>query len=543
MRYKGRMRAATSLALRMLPCALLLWSGSSVAIESAAAVKAAALKADQTPPVRFRLDGDPATLDWNLAQSSFETHVIMNLMEGLTEEGADLKPNPALASHWDVSPDGLTYKFYLKPGVYWSDGRALKASDFVDSWLRLLNPRTHAGYANYLFDIENAEGYHTGKVKDAYKVGVKALNDSELVVKLRHRVPYFLHIPSFWVTFPIRSDLLFKYGKDWATPGKIATLGPYLLGEWIKGKSLRLDRNPTYSSILPVAKAEAVIEPDEKKARMLFEGGKLDFMQNATTEDLLKTRSPQSGVRVVQFPYLATYYLGFNTRHGVTKDPELRKALGAAIDRYALPSVLQGGQLVATSFVPPGLDGYNPPVYQPMSLYDARGALTRAGFAEGRGFPKLSLWVEKMDSAQELASFIVKSLRDKLGVAAEAHIGSPAEFEKAMSSGKVDLFVRHWGADYPEPSNYLEVFTTESGSNLTGWKSGEFDQILERARAAGDPKSRVDSYLQAEFLLVEKDNVITPLFYRRNTVLLGPRIKDFSISPLNYLFLKNVSVK
>src|ERR1041385_9191502 len=83
--------------------------------------------------LRFRLSTDPATLDWNLAHTNYETYVIMNLMEGLIEEGPDLKPVPALAERWTVSPDGRTYTFTLRKGLKWSDGKALRAQDFVDS--------------------------------------------------------------------------------------------------------------------------------------------------------------------------------------------------------------------------------------------------------------------------------------------------------------------------------------------------------------------------------------------------------------------------
>lgn len=511
-------------AVLALLCPAIVWAGDPTAL-------------------RFRLTGDPTTLDWNLAQTSYETYVIMNIMEGLVEEGADLKPHPALAESWDISPDGLTYTFKLRSGVKWSDGKSLRAQDFVDSWIRLLSRKSGAGYATFLFDVENAEAFHAGKISDPSQVGVKAVGDGVLQVKLRRRVPYFLHIPSFWVTFPVRSDLIRKYGAAWATPGKIATLGPYLLKDWKRGKQILLERNPAYTTPPPVARIEAVVEPDEQKARALFVVGKLDFLLNATTEDLILARSEQSANRVEQYPYLATYYLGFNVRHPEVRDGDVRRALAAALDRQSLPSVLQGGQTVASSFVPEGLDGYSPPAYEPMSLYDARGALIRAGYVESRGFPKLSLWVERMDGSEALSSQIVKSLQQAFGITVVPHSGSPTEYISVLKKGEADIFVRHWGADYPEPSNFLEVFESESGNNFTGWKSAEYDQLLLRARDAADSKQRIDAYLQAEHLLVQKESVIVPLFRRRNTVLIGPRVKDFSISPLNYLFLKGVSLK
>ena len=135
-----------------------LWLGALLGMGSLTASAAPSTPRPAVPAntLKMRLTGEPATLDWNLAQSSHETYLIMNLMEGLVEEGADLTPKPALAEKWDISPDGLTYVFELRAGTKWSDGRALLASDFVDSWRRLLDPKTKSNYASFRFDGENA---------------------------------------------------------------------------------------------------------------------------------------------------------------------------------------------------------------------------------------------------------------------------------------------------------------------------------------------------------------------------------------------------
>jgi oligopeptide transport system substrate-binding protein len=486
--------------------------------------------------LHLRLTGEPATLDWNLATSSHETYLIMNLMQGLVEEGEDLKPRAALAEKWDISPDGLTYVFELRAGVKWSDGRALLASDFVDSWRRLLDPKTRSPYASFLFDVENAEHYHLGKLKDVAQVGVRALDARRLQVKLRRRTPEFLHLPTFWVTFPIRLDLVAKHGKAWTRPGKIATVGPYLMSEWKKGRIV-LKKNPAAG--LPketVDVVEAIVEPSDAAARQLFSHGKIDFFLEATTADLVRGLG-----KAAQYPYLATYYLGFNTRASALGDPEVRKALASAADRGSIPAELQGGQQVASSFIPPGM-GYTPPSYEPESLYEARGAMAKAGFGEGKGFPKLSFWVEKFDGADRLAALIARNLAEKLGVTAEPRIGTPAEYQRALAQGKADLFVRHWGADYPDPANFLEVFASHSGNNATGWRSAEYDGFIAQARDAVAPQDRISAFLRAEQLLIQKEAVIAPLFHRKNTVLLGPRVKELKITPLNYLFLKDVRV-
>src|SRR4051812_40762673 len=101
----------------------------------------------------LRLIGEPETLDWNKAHTSIETHVLVNLMEGLVGFDETMNIAPALAQSWKVSRDGRTYTFTLRPGVKWSDGVPLRARDFVYSWKRLLSPATAASYAYMLYDV------------------------------------------------------------------------------------------------------------------------------------------------------------------------------------------------------------------------------------------------------------------------------------------------------------------------------------------------------------------------------------------------------
>ncbi len=133
----------------------------------------------------FRIRSDPPTLDWSKATDHVSITIIDNIMEGLVQYDDKLQPAPALASNWDISKNGKTYTFYLRKDIYWTDGQPIKASDFEYSWKRLLNPETAAEYAYFLFDVEGAEDYNTGKTKTADHVGVRALDDSTFQVRLR----------------------------------------------------------------------------------------------------------------------------------------------------------------------------------------------------------------------------------------------------------------------------------------------------------------------------------------------------------------------
>src|SRR5262249_2382818 len=144
------------------------------------------------------------------------------------------------------------------------------------------------------------------------------------------------------------------------------------------------------------------------------------------------------------YPYLTTYYLGFRTDRGVLKDSRIRKALGLALEREKIPSVLQGGQTAALGWIPPGMEGHRSDTALVGSLFEARALMAQAGFAEGRGFPAMKLWVSRFDGADRLAQHLKKSIHDKLGVDVEVNSSAtPEEFRAEVQSARVPLFVKH----------------------------------------------------------------------------------------------------
>ena len=156
----------------------------------------------------MNLGTEPPSLDWSLATDHVSFNVIANLMVGLTEFDKNLKTAPVIAKSWDVLDGGRRIVFHLREDVPWSDGVKVKAEDFEYAWKRLLDPKTASQYAYILFDIVNAEEFQQGKLTDAGQVGVKALDDATLEVRLKHPTSYFLSITTFEVTYPQRRDVV-----------------------------------------------------------------------------------------------------------------------------------------------------------------------------------------------------------------------------------------------------------------------------------------------------------------------------------------------
>ena len=141
---------------------------------------------------------EPQSLDPHIATGVPEHKIITALMEGLVaKDSKTLEPRPAVASSWDISEDGRLYTFYLRKDARWSNGDPHNAHDYVWSWWRALQPALGNLYAYMYFPIDNAREYYEGSITNFDQVGVKALDDHTLQVRLKNPTPTSC---SCWIT-------------------------------------------------------------------------------------------------------------------------------------------------------------------------------------------------------------------------------------------------------------------------------------------------------------------------------------------------------
>ncbi len=490
----------------------------------------------------FRIRGEPETLDWNRAHSPVEAALLMNLMEGLVAIDSQLQVIPALAESWEVAPDRKTYTFKLRAGVRWSDGVELKAKDFIYSWKRLLAPMTVASYAYFLFDIVGAQAFHEGKVQDFQQVGVKALDDRTLEVRLSRPVAHWISIPAFWVTFPMRQDVVEKYGSGWEAPGRMVNLGPFSLVSHEFGSKFVLKSNPHYSG--PRGNLDTVIAqiiPDDDEAFARFEEHKLDLLTEISKLDLKKVKK-KSEFKV--FSHLKTAYLGFLINKYPVSQVKLRRAIAMSLDRSQLSgplSPLQGEPQSASSFVPPGMLGYSKELGLSFNPVQAQKELRSSGLDLTRPI-QLEYLLPNWDHSVAIGNWIRDQLRKNLGILVKL---SPMEnklFRNELELHGAPMFDASWTADYPDPDNFLSVFLGASGNNRSFWKSPQYDQILEKAREESNPKRREILYWELQLILQERDVVMVPLYYESNLALVSTRAKNVQLNPLDFLYLRSVDV-
>lgn len=489
---------------------------------------------------RVNLATEPPSLDWSLATDHVSFNVITNLMVGLTEFDKKLKPAPVIAKSWDILEGGRKYVFHLRDDVQWSDGQKVRAQDFEYSWKRLLDPKTASQYAYILFDIENAQEYNEGKLTDASTVGVQAQDDLTLVVRLRQPASYFLTLTTFEVTFPQRQDIVEKFPSSWTEPANIVTNGPFLLSSWRHEDAIELRANPNFFRGKPPMEKVTMFMINEKTTALaMYEQGQLDFMDDESVPTLEKKRlSSQRGFKRV--PQLRGEFYGFATDRKPFDDPRVRMAFAMAIDRNVFPQLLQGAEKPASSWIPPGMLAHNERIGVSFNPPEARRILREAGYPDGKGFPRVVLGYNTREDRKLVAEAIQGMWQRNLGVVVTLENQEYKVYLQKLQNDPFPVFRDGWGADYPDPDNFMKLFTSTSGNNHTRWKNPRYDRLLEQAARELDSKKRVRLYDEAQKILCETELPIVPLYWTTETTLLNPRFTGLELNSMARIDLRNV---
>jgi oligopeptide transport system substrate-binding protein len=473
--------------------------------------------------------------------------VVMNLFRGLTLLNGNNAVEPALAESWTVSPDGKHYVFHLRKDAVWSDGKPVTASDFLDSWKRVLTPETGSEYAFFLFDIQGAKDYYDGKQTAFDQVGVKAMSPKTLAVQLNRPVPFFTALMASPVSYPARLDLLQKYRDKYTEAGNLVSCGPYLLKTWQHEDQIELTPNPTYYGPKPqVDLVRMLMINDANTSVVMYENGELDYIETPSSIPSFDVRRLQTRSDYHKGLMYALYYLGFNTRLKPFDDVRVRKAFAMAVDRRIFPQLLQSGQRPLTGLIPPGLTGHNNQTGIEFNPEKAKTLLAEAGYPEGKAFPEVSFAFRSLYDIQKEAEIVQSQFKEHLNVPVRLKNMEWKVFLKALSKpspeNPIHLYRLSWFADYPDPDTFMSLFIKESGNNYTGWSDAEYDQWTKKAVVTLSPEQRAQLYEKAQRRLLQEQAIIVPFFMAEKGYLLNPRVKGLMVNALNVINLDQLSV-
>ena len=480
---------------------------------------------------------EPSTLDFHLAGSSWENAIIGDLFVGLTTEDINGKPIAGDAESWTASPDGLVWTFRLRPGLVWSDGEPLKASDYVLGFQRLLDPKTAAQYASIQYVIKNAEAVNAGKLPAA-EVGVRAPDDRTFEITLEAPTPYLLGLLTHYTAFPLPAHAYKKFADDWVKPGNMVSNGPYKLVEWRAHEEIKAVKNPLFYDAANVAIDEVIYYPtdDQNAALNRFRAGELDV--NLGTRGFPISQYPwlqenMPGVARIT-PMLGSEYIALNLRRPPFNDIRLRKAVSLCLDRRVLTDkVARDGQIPAYSFVPPGIDNYkndakldftDSPIEARRS--EAKRLLAEAGYGPDKPFRFEYMYMISIDSRRSLVAQAAM-LKDcnmivrLVGNEPKVHYDGVRAFDFTAAQAR-------WGADFNDPQTFLFLLETRAGAyNYGGYTSAAYDRLVDAARGILDLDKRAGVLAQAEQTALD-DHAVVPLNFFSSKNLVAPYVKGYA---------------
>lgn len=489
----------------------------------------------------FVNQGELSSLDPALATGIPEGRILMAICEGLTSlHPKTLEPVPACAESWELSEDGRTYTFRLREGLAWSDGRSLDAGDFVFSWHRLLDPATASSYAYLLWNVEGGKEFNSGRSSLREIPGLEARDPLTFVVHLDDPCSYFPVLAAYYPLFPVDADCIRRHGEEeWLLPEHITTNGPFRVKARYLKDRIRLERNAHYwdAANVGVETIDALAVTSPITALNLYLTGEVDWINHVPSIVLPFVKERKDFTLT---PNLGTNFLRFNVTRPPLDDARVRRAIHLAIDKDALVEyVLKGGQEAATSFVPPGIPGYEPPKIAVHDTARARSLLGEAGFPGGAGFPDLNLLYIASESSRDVAEVIALELKKNLNIRIHPTAQERKGYFVSQNSLSYHLCLCSWLGDYLDPSTFLDVFLSSSGNNRTGWRSGEYDALLSRAAGEQDKTARIAMLVRAEALLLE-ERPLAPLYFRTTANMIKPEWEGYydniqDVHPLKYI--------
>lgn len=481
------------------------------------------------------LPTEPESLDAHKARSIQAADVLRDLGEGLVTHSPTGELIPGTASSWEVSENGLTYTFNLRPEARWSNGDPVTAQDFVTGMERLVDPATAAFYAEFLADIAE----------------VGALNDHTLVINLARPTPYLLSLLTHPAAYPMHGPSLAQHGDSFARPGNLITNGPYVLEEWVPGSIIVLRRNEHYwnnaETSIDEVQHHIIVQETAELAR--YRAGEIHITSVVPPENFQQVQT-QLGNQLRVAPYLGIYYYGYNLTKPPFKDnPKLRQALSMAIDRELIVQRVTGrGETPAYSWVRPGTNNYDPPQLSYAALsQDERNQIARrlyieAGYSEDSPL-EVELRYNTSDTHERVALAVQSMWKDVFGF--EAKLVNE-EFQVLLANMRerevTQVFRSSWIGDYDDAHDFLKNLQTDNPMNLPAYSNEEFDSLMQRAAEQVDLERR-RLYLEEAERLMLADHPVIPIYFYVSKHLIHPSIQGWGDNVLDYHYSHHLSFK
>jgi oligopeptide transport system substrate-binding protein len=488
---------------------------------------------------------EPAELDPHVNAAVSTGGILSALFEGLVEYGNDGQTIVAgAADRWDVSPDGLTYTFHIREGAQWSNGAALTAQDFRESFLRIMDPQIASEDAGYTYGISGARDFLSGHATDPASVGIRTDGANTLVIKLDYRVPYLLRMLAWNPFYPVYMPSLdanggrHQRGGAWTRPGVLVSNGPFILNEWRENVFVGVKRNPKFWDAGKERLSEIRFYPteDEGAEERAFRAGQLHVTYSLPESKVAVYEKEQPSLLHLR-PILRTNFVSFNVSRAPFSDARVRIAFSLAIDRQRLTHAALGKLgTAAFTWVRPGTAGFNPTSRFRFDPAQAAGLMASAGYPGGTGFPAVEFMLNGNSGATLAVAEVLQQMwLANLGVKVALR---PLEFRVYLSVARDRQFqVLLEGYSYsPDPRELLGFGVSDDPNNDSGVRDSSYDAAYKDADRTPEPTLRCDRFDAVEAINA-REVYYAPIYFTNRGTLVQTSVRgwrDHGTSAINW---------
>jgi len=495
-------------------------------------------KSEQKPaeesaaPFRAWIGSETVELDPALAFTPMQQSVILALYEGLMkldgDENGSAAVVPGIARSYEITEnfDGtVSYVFTFRSTARWSDGKRVKADDFVFAWRRLADPDN--GFANASL-LSAVAGYdEVQETGDETLLQVEAKGSDTFIVTLAQPDDSFLSdVCAAAATVPLRRNVVSV--ENWPMPAKLTTNGPFQLASYRSDGKIELVRNESYyeSRLIAVEKVVLLRPADADAAYALYEQGELDYIYAPTAKQVAEQIA--AGRTLHAHSAASVSCVLFNHLTDTFSDARIRRAFDLAVDRGVFAREENATWIPATGFVPYGIanDPESTEDFRTMGgnlcvtdsekhdehVREAANLLTASGHYGGAGLDGLRfVYVDSVENTT-LALSLQRMWQRALGVMVTLEAVEEENYEERLLEGDYDLALAHYEALSSDAMEFLSLWHSEMDSNVIGYVNTAYDLLLGVSENTHDFSARAAFLHDAESMLLE-DSAIVPVCF------------------------------
>lgn len=429
-------------------------------------------------------------------------------------------------------------------------------------------------------------------------VGVEATEDYTLTVTLVSPCPYFLSLCAFPTFFPVPQASVEAANTDGTNPGAWAleagfvSNGPYTCTAWNHDESMTYTKNPNYydADSVSIETLQFMLSADDTAIYNAYMAGNLDFIDTIPNEEIPNHNGTDPEFYIAT--NIGTYYVGFNVNSKLFegKTPEqanaMREAINLLIDRqYIVDTIGQTGQELANTFVPAGMsdsngaefrqntDSYTYPDAEAVGYFDPsedaydENLQTAISLLESAGYefddngmlssstPLSFTYLTNEGASNEAIGAAIQQDMAAVGITVDVETQSWNVFLNERKAGNYDVCRQGWLADFDDPINMLEMWTTESGNNDAqfgrtddsgvipsyapqNWDT--YNDLIASIKAETDLTARVALMHQAEDMLMETWAVV-PLYYYNDPYMQKSNVEGVYTNSFGYKYFHHAT--